>query len=51
MAMKLHAPGCETVRDELDVLREVLQPPDMKIPLRDILELRCGTGDLTRKNC
>ena len=47
--MKLHDPGCDTVREELDVLREVLQPPGMKIALRDILELGCGTGDLTRK--
>ncbi|OAI59907.1 hypothetical protein RSP795_19405 [Ralstonia solanacearum] len=33
----------------MDVLREVLRPPSLRIPLQDILELGCGTGDMTRK--
>ncbi|MGN8063371.1 class I SAM-dependent methyltransferase [Ralstonia sp. 22111] len=47
--MQLHDPGCDTIREEMDVLREALQPSTLRIPLRDILEIGCGTGDMTRK--
>jgi len=47
--MKLHDPGCDSLCEEMDVLREVLQPPGLRIPLHDILELGCGTGDMTRQ--
>lgn len=33
----------------MEVLREAVQPPSLRIPLQDILELGCGTGDMTRK--
>lgn len=33
----------------MEVLREALRPPSLRIPLQDILELGCGTGDMTRK--
>ena len=33
----------------MKVLREAVQPPSLRIPLQDILELGCGTGDMTRK--
>ena len=47
--MQLHDPDCDTIREEMDALRGALQPPALRIPLRDILEIGCGTGDMTRK--
>lgn len=47
--MQLHDPACDTICEEMDVLRKAVQPPSLRIPLRDILELGCGTGDMTRR--
>ncbi|HTR05446.1 MAG TPA: methyltransferase domain-containing protein [Paraburkholderia sp.] len=47
--MKLIDRACETVREEMDVLREVFANTLAPLPVRDLLEIGCGTADMTRR--
>jgi len=47
--MKIYDPSCNDVREEMAVLEEVLAPLSAQGRLHDILEIGCGTGDMTRR--
>ncbi|NLP62075.1 class I SAM-dependent methyltransferase [Paraburkholderia sacchari] len=47
--MQLHDPYCSDIRDEIAVLKDVLEPLHAQGQLRNVLEIGCGTGDMTRR--
>lgn len=47
--MKLYDPLCDDIRDEMEVLEETLHSLPRRGVLHDILEIGCGTGDMTRR--
>ena len=47
--MQISDPSCQDVRDEIAVLKDVLNPPAARGRLCDVLEIGCGTGDITRR--
>ncbi|WP_028217849.1 class I SAM-dependent methyltransferase [Paraburkholderia oxyphila] len=47
--MQLYDPYCSDIRDEIAVLKDALEPLHAQGQLRNVLEIGCGTGDMTRR--